>query len=196
MATAFSLAVSELRRERGLSQRQVAQDLGVSQALLSHYENGLREPKLEFIVRMCDYYGVTADHLLGRTAIKDDIFASADKISEKGREGYLRAVSAVTALCAAADNDPEPAVSRAVGKYIDAVLLKSMLNLGMADAYELGNHSITSRQAMRACEAIAVKTHGTVSDYRTEADKNEYKNAVRAVAEPIYDDIANESNPL
>ena len=50
----------------GLSQRQAASDLGVSQALLSHYENGAREPKLDFVVRACDYYGVTADYILGR----------------------------------------------------------------------------------------------------------------------------------
>jgi transcriptional regulator with XRE-family HTH domain len=43
--------LSSLRREAGNSQRQVAFDLGVSQALLSHYENGAREPKLEFVIK-------------------------------------------------------------------------------------------------------------------------------------------------
>ena len=63
----FSETLSSLRREKGFSQRQAAADLGVSQALLSHYENGAREPKLEFVIKACDYYGVTADSLLGRT---------------------------------------------------------------------------------------------------------------------------------
>lgn len=36
-------------------------DLGISQALLSHYENGIREPGLAFVVKACDYYGVSAD---------------------------------------------------------------------------------------------------------------------------------------
>jgi len=62
----FASVLSGLRREHGLSQRQAAADLGVSQALLSHYENGLREPRLEFVVRACDYYGVSADYMLGR----------------------------------------------------------------------------------------------------------------------------------
>ena len=44
-----------------------AADLGISQALLSHYENGAREPGLSFVCRACDYYGVTADYMLGRS---------------------------------------------------------------------------------------------------------------------------------
>ena len=67
MATAFSGALSALRREKKLNQRKVAEDLGVSQALLSHYENGLREPRLDFVAKVCDYYDVSADYLLGRT---------------------------------------------------------------------------------------------------------------------------------
>ncbi len=62
----FARALGSLRREKGISQRQAARDLSVSQALLSHYENGVREPGLSFVVRACDYYGVSADYLLGR----------------------------------------------------------------------------------------------------------------------------------
>jgi transcriptional regulator with XRE-family HTH domain len=62
----FAGNLSRLRREAKLSQREAAEALGVSQALLSHYENGIREPKLEFVVRAANYYGATADWLLGR----------------------------------------------------------------------------------------------------------------------------------
>jgi len=68
MKTDFSEALSGLRRSKGLSQRRVAADLGISQGLLSHYENGAREPKLEFVVKACDYYKVPADYILGRSA--------------------------------------------------------------------------------------------------------------------------------
>ncbi len=67
MESAFSRSMARLRRERGLSQRKVAEDLHISQALISHYEKGLREPGLNFVCLACDYYGVTADYLLGRT---------------------------------------------------------------------------------------------------------------------------------
>ena len=68
MEREFSEVLSELRRNSGRSQRTVAAELGISQALLSHYENGAREPGLAFVCRACDYYGVSADYMLGRTA--------------------------------------------------------------------------------------------------------------------------------
>ena len=67
MERTFSETLAELRRQSGNSQRKVAADLNISQALLSHYENGAREPGLGFVCRGCDYYGVTADNLLCRT---------------------------------------------------------------------------------------------------------------------------------
>jgi transcriptional regulator with XRE-family HTH domain len=67
MNSGFGSILYLLRSERGRSQRAVANDLGISQALLSHYENGIREPKLDFIVRLCGYYDVSADYILGRT---------------------------------------------------------------------------------------------------------------------------------
>lgn len=67
----FARTLALLRQERGISQRQAANALGVSQALLSHYENGLREPGLNFVVKACDFYNVSADFLLGRTLSRD-----------------------------------------------------------------------------------------------------------------------------
>ena len=63
----FARTLAMLRQERGISQRQAANALGVSQALLSHYENGLREPGLNFVVKACDFYNVSADYFIGRT---------------------------------------------------------------------------------------------------------------------------------
>ena len=67
----FFRTLSLLRRERGVSQRVAAKDLGISQALLSHYENGAREPGLAFVRKACDYYHVSADFLLGRSMSRD-----------------------------------------------------------------------------------------------------------------------------
>ena len=71
MNAEFSRTLSLLRQEKGVSQRTAAGVLGISQALLSHYENGIREPGLAFVVKACDYYGVSADYLLGRTLTRD-----------------------------------------------------------------------------------------------------------------------------
>ncbi len=67
MSIRFSANLSSLRREKGVSQKQAAEALGVSQALLSHYEKGIRECHLDFVQKAADYYGVTADYLLGIT---------------------------------------------------------------------------------------------------------------------------------
>ena len=67
MNRSFPETLSVLRKERNISQRTAAAALHISQALLSHYENGAREPGLQFVCRACDYYGVSADYLLGRT---------------------------------------------------------------------------------------------------------------------------------
>lgn len=74
----FAQILSELRRTAGLSQRKAAADLNISQALLSHYENGAREPGLNFVCRVCDYYNVAADYLLGRSPNPDGVDRGAD----------------------------------------------------------------------------------------------------------------------
>ena len=59
-----------LRKEKGISQRQAAQELHISQALLSHYEKAIRECNLDFVKKAAQYYGVTSDFLLGLTESK------------------------------------------------------------------------------------------------------------------------------
>ena len=66
MAT-YSERLVELRTEKGISQKAAALELGVSQALLSHYEKGIREFNMDFLCKVADYYGVTTDYILGRT---------------------------------------------------------------------------------------------------------------------------------
>ena len=63
----FPRIITLLRKEKGLSQKQAAMELGVSQALLSHYEKGIRECGLDFVIYIADYYNVSCDYLLGRT---------------------------------------------------------------------------------------------------------------------------------
>ena len=63
----FSRIITLLRKEKGITQKQAAADLGISQALLSHYEKGLRECGLDFLIRLCDYYNVSSDYILGRS---------------------------------------------------------------------------------------------------------------------------------
>ena len=77
MQRSFPETLSALRRDKNISQRKAAADLNISQALLSHYENGAREPGLGFVCRACDYYGVSADYLLCRTDRPNISFSTA-----------------------------------------------------------------------------------------------------------------------
>ena len=86
MATDFSRTLSLLRQETGVSQRKAAAALGVSQALLSHYENGIREPGLAFVSRVCDYYHVSADFLLGRSSSRDGSIIEAGELYDASDE--------------------------------------------------------------------------------------------------------------
>ena len=61
----FPKIISDLRKSKGISQKQAAIDLGISQALLSHYEKGIRECGLDFLIKLANYYEVTCDELLG-----------------------------------------------------------------------------------------------------------------------------------
>ena len=94
----FSRTLALLRQEKDISQRKAAKDLGISQALLSHYENGIREPGLAFVRRACDYYHVSADYLLGRTLSRDGgMMIDAEELYDSSDEkGTLRGSIAAT----------------------------------------------------------------------------------------------------
>lgn len=82
MNTDFPRILSLLRKERHLSQKAAAADLGVAQALLSHYEKGKREPGLDFLVRVADYYNVSTDYLLGRSAVSSGSIITENDIPD------------------------------------------------------------------------------------------------------------------
>lgn len=82
----FSRTLSLLRRERNISQRVAAADLGISQALLSHYENGAREPGLAFVTKACDYYHVSADFLLGRSMDREGTTIGTEELYDASNE--------------------------------------------------------------------------------------------------------------
>lgn len=86
MISDFSRCLSLLRQEKGISQRSAAKDLGISQALLSHYENGVREPGLAFVIKACDYYNVSADFLLGRTLSRDGTTIAPEELYDLSGE--------------------------------------------------------------------------------------------------------------
>lgn len=66
MTNSFARRMTELRRKKGITQKQAAASLGISQALLSHYEKGVRECGLDFLLKAAAFYEVSTDYLLGK----------------------------------------------------------------------------------------------------------------------------------
>ncbi len=82
MNTDFPRILTLLRKEKGVSQKSAAAELKISQALLSHYEKGIRECGLDFLVRSADYYGVSCDYLLGRSPDRRGATLTVEDIPE------------------------------------------------------------------------------------------------------------------
>ena len=101
MKSEFSRVITLLRKEKNISQKQAAAELGISQALLSHYENGIRECGLGFLVKCADFYGVSCDYLLGRSADRDGTTLSVDEIPEPdmgGKENVMGSAGVLPVL--------------------------------------------------------------------------------------------------
>ncbi len=60
----FFNILKKLRESKGLMQKEVAEDLGISPAAYSLYEKGQREPKFDFLEKIANYFGVTIDYLM------------------------------------------------------------------------------------------------------------------------------------
>ncbi len=121
MSHDFPRIITLLRKERGLSQKEAAAGLGVSQALLSHYETGKRECSLDFVVTTADYYRVSCDYLLGRTT---------------ERSG---ATIAITELPTAESNSPITSTELLLGKRLILNSLSVIFDLLM----QVGNTEIS-----------------------------------------------------
>lgn len=101
MNSDFPRILSLLRKERDLSQKQAAAELHVSQSLLSHYEKGIRECGLDFLVRTADFYGVSCDYLLGRSPERTGATLLVDDLPEAdvlGKENRMRGGSILPTL--------------------------------------------------------------------------------------------------
>ena len=63
--------LKEIRKSKRLNQLKVATDLNISRESISYYENGKREPSLDLLVKMSEYFNVSINFLItGKEFIK------------------------------------------------------------------------------------------------------------------------------
>ena len=61
------MRLKEIRKSKGISQLKLAMDLNTSQNTISRYETGEREPGIDELIKLADYFNVSVDYLLERT---------------------------------------------------------------------------------------------------------------------------------
>ena len=68
----------DLRKSKGLTGQQVADELGISYKVYQTYESGARNAGLPVVEKLADFYGVTTDYLLGRKAPDNPLLTMGD----------------------------------------------------------------------------------------------------------------------
>ena len=63
--------IRSIRIDKGYTQTQIAEVLGISQNTYSQYEIGILNYPVDTVVKLADFYGVSTDYLLGRTSRKE-----------------------------------------------------------------------------------------------------------------------------
>ena len=73
--------IQQLRKERGLTQEQLAEKLNVSQNTIAKIESGLRKPSIDFLFELSEFFGVSTNYLvlgiqpedMGKGSLKETI---------------------------------------------------------------------------------------------------------------------------
>ena len=61
------MRLKEIRKSKGISQLKMAMDLNTNQNTISRYETGEREPGINELIKIADYFNISVDYLLERT---------------------------------------------------------------------------------------------------------------------------------
>ena len=65
--------IKELRKQKGVSQQQLAEQIGVSQQSVNKYENHDIEPDVAVLTAIADYFETSVDYVVGRTDVAHKI---------------------------------------------------------------------------------------------------------------------------
>ena len=82
--------ILQLRKALGLSQEQLAEQLGVSRQSISKWETGQSAPELDKLVALSRIFGVSTDELLGNIPQKQDELSPTNPVNDYVRANLLR----------------------------------------------------------------------------------------------------------
>lgn len=72
----FAFNLLELRKSSGLTQQELADRLGISRSAIGNYEKGIREPDLETLEKIADFFNLDMGKLVGKYNVNKAIYAS------------------------------------------------------------------------------------------------------------------------
>ena len=75
------MRLKELRKLNGLYQKDLASLLNISEAAIRQYESGRREPDIQTLCLLADYFKITVDELIGHSPTISDALISDDELS-------------------------------------------------------------------------------------------------------------------
>lgn len=75
----FSLRLKELRTSKKLSQQNLANYISVSKSSINMYERGEREPSLETLEELADFFNVDFNYLIGKSDVPNRYAVNADE---------------------------------------------------------------------------------------------------------------------
>lgn len=78
----FTERLKILRKEAGLTQKDVAEHLGIKQPTYAQWENGRTKPKGETLEKFANFFNVSTDYLLGNTDIKNTLTIDEEKLNQ------------------------------------------------------------------------------------------------------------------
>lgn len=156
--SSFSKNLRMLRKERNQTQIETAEALGISQALLSLYENEARVPSMNFLGVVCDYFGVTADFLIGRTGLREAPEQTQPAAQEDGQgvqEDLKQLYDSIAVLIGLLDQLPDQDAAEAAKAYLNTSVYRLFRTLSGASPENAGieRNAVSADLIRSACSA-------------------------------------------
>lgn len=85
----FAECLQELREDRNISRKELAAFLNISVSTLGMYEQGRREPNIEMLIKLADYFNVSLDFLVGRVNNSEERKNMLEALRLKNRIDHL-----------------------------------------------------------------------------------------------------------
>ncbi len=95
----FKDILKNLRKEKGLTQEQLASSIGVSEITIRSYEAGRREPNSQTMVALEEYFNVSGSYLRGETEVREPMIWDDTEIMSDFEKDFLISMKSLSEVC-------------------------------------------------------------------------------------------------